>query len=118
MNYCEICGTPYGVEDHHIIFKSIVKPLDKCPKNHVYLCNIHHRDHRNGVHFNSELDQELKSEFRQWLEESFCNEDYSMEEIQKILGIGANSTKRLCKAMHGRYFIYPREEIIRVCMGG
>jgi hypothetical protein len=116
IHFCKVCGTSYGVEDHHIIFKSIVKPLDKCPKNHVYLCNTHHRDHRNGVHFNSELDKRFKTEFREWLEESFPDEYYEMKEIQQILGIGINAIRSLCKRMHCG-FLYSRKEIIRVCMG-
>jgi hypothetical protein len=117
IHFCKICGTSYGIEDHHIVYKSIVKPLDKCAKNHVYLCNTHHRDHRNGVHFNTELDQRFKNEFREWLKESFPSEYYDMDAIQQALGIGVNAARSLCKRMKSQYMLYSKDEIIRVCMG-
>lgn len=118
IHFCKVCGTSYGGEDHHIIFKSQVKPLDKCPKNHVYLCNIHHRDHRNGVHFNAELDKKFKNEFREWLQSVFVNNYYSPGEIQKILNISVRSTEQLLKALPHRCYLYESEDIIRACMGG
>ena len=118
IHFCRICGTSYGIEDHHIIYRSPVKPLDKCPRNHAYLCHKHHRDHRQGVHFNKKLDKQLKLEFQNWLEESFIKDYYDIEEIREILGIGLNAARSLCKMMYQKNGKYSRDEIIVTCMGG
>lgn len=118
IHFCRICGTSYGIEDHHIIYRSQVKPLDKCPKNHAYLCHKHHRDHRQGGHFNKKLDKQLKLEFQNWLEESFIKDYYDIEEIREILGIGLNAARSLCKLMYQKNGKYSRDEIIVTCMGG
>lgn len=117
IHFCAICGNSYGVEDHHIVFKSQVKPLDKCPYNHVYLCQTHHRDHRQGVHFNKELDTHFKNQFKAKLEELFTEETYTMEEIKDKLKIGNNAVKSLCKLIWTYNGEYKTEDIIRVCMG-
>lgn len=116
IHFCVICGQPFA-EDHHIIYKSSVKPLDKCPQNHVYLCKFHHRDHREGVHFNRKLDKKYRDQFKAWLEESFVNNYYEQEEIKKILHIGDCATRSLCKMMNMKGGQYSKTEIIKACMG-
>lgn len=118
IRYCAECGTSYWIEDHHIIRKSQVKPLDKCPGNHVDLCNIHHRDHSNGIHFNRELDRKYRLKFQNWLEMRLLKNEYELEEIQDVLQISFNATKNLCKLMTLQKGKYIRENIIRTCMGG
>jgi hypothetical protein len=118
IHFCSICGSSYGIEDHHIIFKSQVKPLDKCPYNHVYLCQTHHRDHKKGVHFNKELDTHFKMQFKAKLEELFTQETYSITEIKDKLKISSNATRSLCKLMTSHIGLYKKENIIRACLGG
>jgi hypothetical protein len=118
IHFCKICGTSYGIEDHHIVFKSQCKPLDKCIYNHVYLCPTHHRDHRQGVHFNRKLDKQFKGEFKSKLKQLFTSEAYCMEDIKDKLRIGNNAVKSLCKTMWQYNGKYKTEDIIRTCMGG
>lgn len=119
IHFCDICGKAYGIEDHHIVFKSECKPLDKCPFNHVYLCEKHHRDHKYGVHFNKKLNKKYKSEVKEILETLFEeNQTYSTEEIQDKLQIGANAARSLCKLMWPVKGKYKNEDIIKTCLGG
>jgi len=117
IHFCDQCGQPFG-EDHHIVFKSECKPLDKCPFNHVYLCHIHHRDHKQGVHFNKKVNKYYKSQVKAKLQELFTEDYYSTEQIQKKLQIGHSATISLCKLMLPKNSKYKREDIIRVCVGG
>lgn len=117
LHFCDVCGGPYA-EDHHIIFKSECKPLDKCPFNHVYLCNVHHRDHKYGVHFNKKLNKHYKSQVKAKLEELFAEDYYSMGQIKSKLHISSNATRSLCKLMLPKNCKYAREDIIRTCVGG
>ena len=115
IHFCAICGSSYGVEDHHIMFKSQIKPLEKCPYNHLYLCSKHHRDPKEGVHFNEELDRKLKATFKLQLEKLFTKDNYTLREIRDILKIGNNAVNKLCKHMWTYEGRYKRDDIIRVC---
>lgn len=118
---CEEClkiGIYTRGEDHHIVFKSESKPMDKCYFNHAYLCNKHHRDHKAGAHFNRELNIKLKLRVQAKLEELFTQETYSITEIKDKLKISYGACKSLCKLMSCHIGMYKREDIIRICMGG
>jgi hypothetical protein len=117
IHFCKICGNPI-TEDHHIIYKSQVKPLDKCPYNHVYLCQTHHRDHKQGVHFNKKIDIHFKMQFKAKLEELFTQETYSITEIKNKLKISSNATRSLCKLMTSHVGLYKKEDILRATLGG
>lgn len=115
IHFCAICGSSYNIEDHHIMFKSQIKPLEKCPYNHIYLCEKHHRDPKEGVHFNTALDEKLKKDFRLQLEKLFTKDTYTLQEIRDILRIGNNAVNKLCKNIWTYEGRYKREDIIRVC---
>lgn len=118
MKECYICGKPNS-EEHHRIYRSECKPLVKCKNNLVYLCVEHHRG-TYGVHgkHGETLNDRLKLEFQEWLEKEFTEEQYKLEDIQKILGISDNAIKSLSKLMTQYRGQYKREDIIIVCMGG
>jgi hypothetical protein len=118
MKECYICGKPRS-EEHHIIYRKQCKPLERCKKNIVYLCGEHHRG-TCGVHgkHGEALNNKLKLEFQEWLESEFTQEQYKLEDIQKILGISDNAIKSLSKLMTQYRGQYKREDIIIVCMGG
>lgn len=59
VDYCFICGR-YGTEIHHVMFgKGNNRKLSEKYGLKVGLCYNHHRGN-NGVHFNRDLDLELK----------------------------------------------------------
>jgi hypothetical protein len=117
IHFCEICGNPI-VEDHHIVFKSECKPMDKCYFNHTWLCNKHHQDHKAGVHHNRKLNIKLKLRVQAKLESLFDKEWYMSNEIQNKLKISSNATRSLCKLMTSRVGLYKRNDIIRTVLGG
>lgn len=118
IKFCKVCGTSYGVELHHRVYRSECKPLENCKLNHTYLCNKHHRDHKVGVHFNKKFDREIKLEFQNWLEILFNKPYLTREEIKEVLEIADKPLNSLLKTVERHKDKYVREEVIRVCMGG
>lgn len=119
IHWCEVCGTSYAVEKHHIIFRSEVKALEHCRLNYSYLCPEHHRG-TYGPHGNkgSYLKKKLKIRFQRTLEEKWLKQYLTKEEIQDILKISDTSLYRLLKQLRGRKEGYRREDVIRACLGG
>ena len=120
IHFCEICGSSYGVELHHVIFRSQNSNLTKCKLNFAYLCAEHHRGGKNGVHGKNghELDKQLKLKFQNKLEYFFIKEYLTEEEINEVLCISQNALRRLLKPLKKHKDKYSREDIIRACMGG
>ena len=71
---CFICKNP-NVHLHHIFFGSNRKMSDKY-KMTVYLCPYHHNMSNEGVHFNRELDLELKRLAQRQFEETHTREEF------------------------------------------
>lgn len=115
---CVVCKRPNS-ECHHIIYRSQCRPLEHCKKNIVYLCADHHRGTcgPHGKH-GHKLDIKLKLEFQNWLEETFYQERYTLDEIRKKLDISQNAVRSLSKLMDIDKGAYTRENIIRAAMGG
>lgn len=64
---CYVCGTSQNINIHEVYFgKNRKKSIeDGCC---VYLCGKHHNQSNAGVHFNKELDQQLKQDMEyQWM---------------------------------------------------
>lgn len=64
---CYVCGTTNNIHIHEVFFgKNRKKSIeDGCC---VYLCGRHHNQSNEGVHFNHELDTELKIQMElHWL---------------------------------------------------
>ena len=59
---CYICGTPYNLHRHHIIYGSGRRQLSEKYGLWVYLCGDHHNLSPYGVHNDRELDTRLKQE--------------------------------------------------------
>jgi len=68
---CEECGLDTIVELHHIVSRKQLKSLELCKHNFAYLCYMHHRDSKTGVHFNRNLDKKYKLRLQNYLEKSF-----------------------------------------------
>lgn len=77
---CYICGSTVWLERHHIYFSFNRK---KSEQNGfvVYLCHRHHNEPPDGVHFNLDVDNELKQ---------ICQAEYekthSHQEFMKLIG--------------------------------
>lgn len=119
IHWCEICGTSYNVEKHHIMFRSEVKALEHCELNFVYLCSEHHKG-TYGPHGSkgSAFNRKLKLEFQNKLEMFWYKPYLNKEDIQEVLGISENALNRLLKTLKVVKGEYVREDILRACMGG
>lgn len=119
IHFCRECGTSYGVEIHHIIFRSEVKALEHCKLNHTYLCG---KDHRGtfGPHGSkgAAANRKYKLEFQNKLEMLFDKAYLTKEEINEVLQISDKALNRLLKTLSLQKGKYVREEVIRCCMGG
>ena len=119
IHWCEVCGTSYGVERHHIMFRSEVKALENCKLNYSYLCPEHHRG-TFGVHGSrgAALNKKLKLNFQNELERSWLKEYLTKEEINDVLRISEIALTRLLKTIKVTKLGYERESVIRACLGG
>lgn len=119
IHFCRECGTSYGVELHHVVFKSENKNLEKCKLNFAYLCQEHHRG-TYGVHGSkgAVLNRKLKLEFQNKLEILWDKQYLTKEEINEVLQISDKALNRLLKTLTLQKDRYVREEVIRACMGG
>ena len=119
IHWCEVCGTSYNVERHHIMFRSEVKALENCKLNYSYLCPEHHRG-TFGVHGSrgAALNKKLKLNFQNELERSWLKEHLTKEEVQEVLKIADKPLNRLLKPLRVHKGKYIKEEVIRACMAG
>ncbi|MBS5937138.1 hypothetical protein [Clostridium sp.] len=117
--HCRECYSIYGVELHHIVFRSENKNLEKCKLNFAYLCQEHHRG-TYGVHGSkgSRLNKKLKLEFQNQLGILWDKQYLTREEINEVLQISDKALNRLLKTLTLQKGLYVREEVIRQCMGG
>lgn len=57
---CYVCGTPYNLHEHHIFYGYGKRRISEHEGLKVWLCGCHHNLSNEGVHFNRDLDKELK----------------------------------------------------------
>ena len=65
---CYVCGTSQNIHIHEVFFgkNRQISIEDRCC---VYLCGRHHNQSNDGVHFNHDLDLQLKRTMEdKWLE--------------------------------------------------
>lgn len=68
--FCYICGRPTNTQ-HHIFEGTGRRGLSERLGLKVYLCPPHHNMSDAGVHFNKELDLQLKCMAQQYYEEHY-----------------------------------------------
>ncbi len=56
---CYVCGTTYNLHEHHCIYGSANRKLSEKYGLKVWLCQYHHTGQA-GVHFDKDLDTQLK----------------------------------------------------------
>ncbi len=119
VHSCIVCGSNFGTELHHRVFKSQVKPLENCKLNHVYLCPEHHRGTQ-GIHGKCgyKLDKLLKLQLQNNLEILFTKEYLTKEEVNEVLQISEKALNSLFKTIQSKGNKYTREDCIRSIMGG
>lgn len=81
-NTCYLCmklgeyGTQANLEEHHVFFGNSNRKNSTKYGLMVYLCSGHHRDSKEGVHFNKEYDEMLKQEGQQMFERTHTREEF------------------------------------------
>lgn len=73
--WCQVCGNPYTLHCHHIFYGPNRKNSDEwgC---WVYLCERHHTQAPDGVHFNRKLDVKFKKMAQQAFEEKYGHDKF------------------------------------------
>lgn len=72
---CFICGSPFNLHKHHI-FGGANRRLSEQDGLWVYLTGHYHNLSNEGVHFNKELDLQLKQLAQQKYEETHTREEF------------------------------------------
>lgn len=67
---CYVCGTTQNLHSHHIFSGYANRKLSEKYGMKVWLCGRHHNLSNDGVHFNKELDLELKQMAQRYFEEN------------------------------------------------
>lgn len=80
---CHVCGTTRNIHEHHIFFGTANRKLSEKRGLKVYLCYYHHNGSRHGVHFNKELDKQLKQMGQKYYEEHYGTRNDFIKEFGK-----------------------------------
>ena len=78
---CFVCGYAGRTEEHHIFGGNPNRRLSEKNGLKVHLCYMHHKDSKEGVHFNPELMEKLHKIGQKAFEES-----HTREEFMRIFG--------------------------------
>ena len=66
---CFFCGSEQGLERHHVFYGNPNRKKSEKYGAVAMLCSHHHRDHREGVHHNRQMDIQLKCWYQGELEQ-------------------------------------------------
>lgn len=114
---CEVCGSPYWVEEHHIVFRSKASYMANISLNLKYLCNECHRGNR-GPHLCRKVDEKYKFELQTKLFEIFNKDYYSEEEIRDLLKTNDIEVRKIVKKLSRCTEGYERLSLVMRLMGG
>lgn len=73
---CYLCGSTVNIEDHHIYFGNGLRNKSERHGFKCFLCEFHHRDQRNGVHGNRQIDLRLKQDCQREFEKTHSHEEF------------------------------------------
>ena len=79
---CIECGTKIGLHDHHIFYGTANRKKAEKYGLKVFLCQEHHSG-GSGVHFNKDLDMELKKLAQKYFEGHYGSRDAFRDEFGK-----------------------------------
>ena len=84
---CLVCGTTLNLHRHHIFYGMAKRKISEKYGCWCYLCAIHHNLSNAGVHFNKELDTELKQMAQKRFNEVYPDLDFLKTFGRNYLGI-------------------------------
>ena len=73
---CFVCRTTYNLHDHHIFYGTSNRKQSEKYGLKVWLCGADHNMSNRGVHFNKELDLELKQLAQAKFEETHTRDEF------------------------------------------
>ena len=79
---CFLCGTTIGLHDHHIFYGTANRKKAEKYGLKAFLCQEHHTG-GSGVHFNKDLDVELKKLAQKYFEEHYGSRKEFIREFGK-----------------------------------
>lgn len=77
---CLVCHAPLGLHKHHVFFGRLRKISERNGFT-VWLCGPHHNLSRNGVHFNRDLDLDIKK-----ITQKAYEQNHSRKEFMRLIG--------------------------------
>lgn len=78
---CLVCKSRGALHEHHVLYGVANRKLSDKYGLTVWLCPAHHTGYKYGVHFDHELDLEIKK-----LAQHKFEEIYSHEEFMRVFG--------------------------------
>lgn len=112
---CHVCDE-IASSIHHIIKRSKVPALIKCPHNQVKLCTAHHYSLHHGS--GQELEERLRREFLNYLQISFLKDYIEYKDIKEVLNISDKPLRGILKIVKQKNGEYERRSLIFELMGG
>lgn len=76
MSKCYICGTTQNLHTHEVFFGSADRKKSIKWGCYVKLCARHHNMSNEGVHFNKQLNYQLKKKCQTAFEEKYSHEQF------------------------------------------
>lgn len=74
---CWFCGRQYGLHTHHIYHSTALRKISDKYGFTVRICGEHHNLSKNSVHYNKEMDLELKRACQKVYEQDHTREDFA-----------------------------------------
>jgi len=78
---CFVCKTTQNLHEHHIFFNTANRKQSEATGLKIFLCARHHNMSDEGIHFNKELDLEVKRYAQEIFEKT-----HSREEFRSLFG--------------------------------
>ena len=73
---CYVCGRTSGLHSHHIFYGQKHHKWSEKYGLKIWLCSAHHNMSDAGIHFNKELDTEVKQMAQRKFEETHTREEW------------------------------------------
>lgn len=77
---CYVCGTTLGLHEHHVFNGIANRKISEKRGLKIWLCGYHHNLSNEGIHFNVELDRQVKEMAQEYYEQNIgSREDFRRE---------------------------------------
>lgn len=84
LDCCCICGSPY-IEKHEVFYGKGIREKSIKYGLVIPLCAKHHRDSKEGIHFNKEINLNYKRMAQKKFEETHTREEFIKEFRKSVL---------------------------------